>query len=208
MTRVHYDRLPWLPRGRNASRVQRSNARLQRDWRRAQRMAQSWPQFGAPLWLDMLRQLPPWMLDPHAPGGPRHLSSHYGVDGKRIGIVQASLLLGDEKARRVGLTKIGEYEVSTVFLPDLPPAHDGRRLLYESLVSSTRGGPTQVWRTTTRKRAVLMHAQVCDMVAQGKFDGDRREPDDADRAELAELLGADMVGKLLNENPNRGLEQR
>lgn len=164
MTRVHYDRLPWLPRGRNGSRVQRANHQRRHEWQRANSLARSWPQLGAPVWVDLVHKLPAWMIDPNAPGGPEKLSTHYGLDGKPIGILQASLLMGDEEVRRIGLDVIGEYEVSTVFLPDVVHrTRDGRPLLFETLVWF-KGDAAQRWLTTTKQRAEWMHVQVCNMV--------------------------------------------
>jgi hypothetical protein len=105
------------------------------------------------------------MLDPNE-ASPMH-ALHYGLDGKPIGMMQASLLTNDYEARRIGDTRIGDdYRVSTVFMTDT--AHytrDGRPLLYESMVFY-RGESVRKWVTSTRPLAEQQHEWVCHAVRQ------------------------------------------
>jgi hypothetical protein len=165
---VHYDRTPYKAVGRHGSRVQRANGKRLRDWRRAQEMARKWPQLAAPVWLELIHHLPPWMLDPTTSDGSH--SAYYDIKGKRIGIIQASLLTGDIGARRIGLDQIGEYEVSTVHLTDAAlHTNDGRPLIFETMAFHA-GEPEQRWLTTTKERAQRQHAQVCNMVLRGELN--------------------------------------
>lgn len=174
---IHYDRVPTLPRGRHGSRVQRANHRRRTRWQVVEEHLAGWQA----LEQHLLR------------GSEQH--PWYDPDGKPIGMLEASLLLHDIDARRIGLDYIGDYEVSTVHMPDVfQYTDDGQPLMFETMVFRD-GQAEQRWLTTTKERARQQHAQVCNMAHRGELTG--RAEDDEDRAELADLLGADMVGKLL-----------
>jgi hypothetical protein len=140
---INYDRVPTLPRGRHGSRVQRANHRRRSDWQE---------------------------FEQHL-AGLRALEQHpwYDPDGKPIGMLEASLLLHDIDARRIGLDYIGDYEVSTVHIPDVVHrTADGQPLMFETMVFDKTGDPVQKWLTTTKERARHQHAQVCNKVRRGE----------------------------------------
>lgn len=167
---VNYTRMPYRRTGRHGSRVQRANACRRRDWRRAQDFTHRWPGLSAPEWLRVLQDLPGWLYDPNAQGASSLAS--YDVKGRRIGMLQASLLTSDIGARRIGLDQVGDYEVSTVHLAEaVQHTADGRPLIFETAVFHMHGEPgPQLWRTTTRERAQRQHAEICDKVRRGELE--------------------------------------
>lgn len=58
----------------------------------------------------------------------------YDRQGNRISLRQGDALLGDQEARRVGLTNVGPYVVSTVFLVLDHRYDDGPPVLFETMV--------------------------------------------------------------------------
>lgn len=61
--------------------------------------------------------------------------------------------------RRVGLTKVGKIEVSTVFLGlDHNYSHEGSPILFETMVFGGDGEPC--WRYCTREEALTGHKKV------------------------------------------------
>lgn len=157
--------------------------------------------------------------------------NNYDIDGNPISMEEAARLTSDIEARRIGLDHIGDYEVSTVHLADaFQLTHDGRPLMFETMVSGRTDQSERIWRTTTKELAKQQHEWLCHVVRQESkglcphsgvtfrdckssdlcdcFDYPEHEhyraEDDEERAELADLLGADMVEKLLADEPNRG----
>jgi hypothetical protein len=162
---IHYDRVPTLPRGRHGSRVQRANHKRRTEWQRAKSLARNWPELGAPAWASLIRTLPASAYDGKVISG--YGLAHYDMTGKPIGMVQASFLLKDIDARRIGLDHIGGYEVSTVHMPDVAYyTGDGRPLMFETMVFDDTGMTVGRWLTTTKELAKQQHEWVCHRVRQ------------------------------------------
>lgn len=73
--------------------------------------------------------------------------------------------------RRVGLTRVGRYEVSTVFLPINHQWTSGPPHFFETMVFDTEGGDENLMldqymeRCSTYVQALEQHARVCGYVA-------------------------------------------
>lgn len=90
----------------------------------------------------------------------------YDIDGNPISMEEASRLLADISARRIGLDQIGDFEVSTVHMPSVVYfTSDGRPLIFETMVSF-KGDPVQRNLTTTKELAKQQHEWVCHQVRQ------------------------------------------
>lgn len=152
---IHYDRTPYLPRGRHASRIQRTMHRRRRSWVYLKDHVRNWEQRTGQRVND-------------EPDVPRR-SDWYDIDGNPITMLEAMALTDNIAKRRIGETYIGDYRVSTVHMPDVVHfTDDGRPLIFETMVFGKTGSPAQKWLTWSKERAALMHEQVCDMVRNGE----------------------------------------
>jgi hypothetical protein len=94
--------------------------------------------------------------------GPRW----YGLDHQVISLDDAERLLTDVDARRVAVTRVGRYKVSTVFLVlDHDLLGIGPPVLYETMIFGGKKEPQ--WRYCTREAALAGHDRVVsDLRAQ------------------------------------------
>jgi hypothetical protein len=84
----------------------------------------------------------------------------YGLDHQPIGMEEANRLLVDMPARRVAVTQVGPYMVSTVFLVfDHNFGGGGPPVLYETMVFGG-GDDEPQWRYLTREAAAAGHERA------------------------------------------------
>ncbi len=96
---------------------------------------------------------------------------YYDRDGQTITMGEWARLFEDKSYQRVDRTKIGDVEVSTVWLGLNHGPVDGPPLIYETMIfGGTEDGRT--WRYSDEYAAVTGHARAVDLVR----DATRRSP--------------------------------
>lgn len=160
---INYDRTPYRATGRHGSRVQAANHRRRTEWQRAKNQARSSVSYAA--WLARHRDVfPGWMLDPD-PGRSGALAK-YDIDGKPISMAEGMWLTDNITKRRIGLDQVGDFEVSTVHMPEDQRYYgEGPPLIFETMVFH-RGEPVRKWLTSTKELAQQQHEWVCHAMAQ------------------------------------------
>ena len=103
---------------------------------------------------------------------------YYDRQGNPVDPETAMALFADDGARRVGLTRLGDYEVSTVFLVlDHSFGYGGthtKPILFESMIfaaARTRGGDYYLWRYCTEEEALEGHARIVSALKAGMTPG-------------------------------------
>jgi hypothetical protein len=70
-------------------------------------------------------------------------------------------------ARRIALSSVGEWTISTIFLGMDHSFEDGPPVLWETMVFGPEPWSDQQWRFTTREGAISHHDQIAEYIRQG-----------------------------------------
>lgn len=93
---------------------------------------------------------------------------YYGLDGQPCSEEEGLTLIGSQMLRRVALTNVGEWMISTVFLViDHSHGMGERPVLWETMSFDPAGEPVDCWRYSSREEAQRGHNAMVAEVRAG-----------------------------------------